>query len=97
MTLPQHPDDHRPRRLILLQVDQQLAEAPSLRVPPELADPVGPLEVGEHQDVEQFGPGSRTEGVQALPEAALKLIGSHDGRLRRGTVGPRVGHTARPF
>ena len=27
----------------------------ALWVAPELADPVGPLEVGEHQDVEQLG------------------------------------------
>jgi hypothetical protein len=34
--------------------------------PPELADSVGSLEVGEHQDMEQFGAGSGTEGVEAL-------------------------------
>jgi len=34
--------------------------------PPELSDPVGPVEVGEHQDVEQFGAGSRPGGVEAL-------------------------------
>ena len=33
--------------------------------------PVGPLEVGEHKDVEQFDAGSRPEGVQALTESAL--------------------------
>ena len=53
--LPQHPDEHRPERPILLAVDQQLGEGPRLRVPVELADPVGPVEVGERQDVEQFG------------------------------------------
>ena len=37
-----------------------------MRVAPELADPVGSLEVGEHQDVEEFGAASRTEGVQAF-------------------------------
>jgi hypothetical protein len=31
---------------VLLAVDQQLGERPRLRVPPELADPVGSLEVG---------------------------------------------------
>jgi hypothetical protein len=41
------------------------------------ADPVGSLEVGEHQDVEQLGAGNGTESVQALPEAALKLVGTH--------------------
>jgi hypothetical protein len=29
------------------------------------------LEVGEHQNVEQLGAGSRTEGVEALPEPRL--------------------------
>jgi hypothetical protein len=43
--------------------DQQLGEGATLRVAPELADPVGSLEVGQHQDVEQFGAGSRPEGV----------------------------------
>ena len=42
-------------------------EGPALRVAPELADPVGPLEVGEHQDVEQLGAGSGSEGVQTWP------------------------------
>ena len=49
----------------------------ALRVGPELADPVGPLEVREHQDVEQFGGWSRPERIQALAELALELIGSH--------------------
>ena len=84
-----HPDEHRPERPILLAVDQELGEGPTLWVAPELADPVGSLEVGEHQDVEQLGAGSRTEGVQALPEAALELIGTHGRRLRRRTVVPR--------
>lgn len=51
--LPQHPDEHRPERPVLLAVDQQLGEGPRLRVPSELADPIGSVEVGEHQDVEQ--------------------------------------------
>ena len=50
---------------------------PSGRVAPELADSSGSLEVGEHQGVEQLGAASATEGVEVLPEAALKLIGPH--------------------
>ena len=46
-------------------------------------------EVGEHQDMEQLGAGSRPEGVEALPEAALELIGSHRGSLRRREDCPR--------
>jgi hypothetical protein len=34
---------------------------------PELADPIGSLEVGKHEDVEEFSAGSGTERVQALP------------------------------
>jgi hypothetical protein len=39
-----------------------------LRIAPELADPVGPLEVWKAEDVEQLGAGSRTEGVEALAQ-----------------------------
>ena len=65
--LPQHPDEHRPERPVLLAVDQELGEGAALRVAPELSDPVGSLEVGEHQDVEQLGAGGRPEGIEALP------------------------------
>ena len=34
---------------------------------PELSDRVGPVEVGEHQDMEQLGAWSRPEGVETLP------------------------------
>ena len=59
--------------------ERQLGEGAALRIAPELADPPGALEVGEHQDVEQLGAGSGTEGVQALPESAFQLIGAHGG------------------
>jgi hypothetical protein len=42
---------------------------PSLR-----QDRVDPLEVGEHEDVEQLGTGSRAEGVEAGTELALDLL-----------------------
>jgi DNA-binding protein H-NS len=42
-----------------------------------LADPLGAFEVGEGEVVEQFGAGSRTEGVQALPEAAVEFVRTH--------------------
>jgi hypothetical protein len=44
-----------------------LGECAALRVAPELADPLGPLEVGEHQDVEQLGAGSGAERVETGP------------------------------
>jgi hypothetical protein len=43
------------------------AEGAALWVAPELSDPVGSLEVGEHEDVEDFGAGSRAEGVEPFP------------------------------
>ena len=60
-------EDNRPRRRVLLQVDQQLVEGPRLRVTPEGADRVGSLAVGEHQDVEQLGAWRGAERVEALP------------------------------
>jgi hypothetical protein len=54
-----------------------------LRVAPELSDPVGSLEVGQHEDVEQLGAGSRPEGVEAFPEAAFEFIWPHRLSLRR--------------
>jgi hypothetical protein len=68
--LRQQAEHHRPRRLVLLQIDHQLAEGPRLGVAPELADPVGSVEVGQHEDVEQLGASGRREGLQALRSAA---------------------------
>jgi len=63
---PQHADEHHPQRPVLLAVDQQLGERPRLGVAVELADPVGSLEVGEHEDVEQLGPWSGTESFEPI-------------------------------
>jgi hypothetical protein len=41
-------------------------------VAPELADPVGSLEVGEHEDVEEFA-ASRPEGVEAAPVGGARV------------------------
>ena len=60
---PQHPNEHRPERAVPLAVDEKLGERPRLRVPPELSDAVGALEVEQHEAVEQFGAGSGTEGI----------------------------------
>jgi len=64
VSLPQHPDEHRSEGPVLLAVDEELGEGATLRVALELADPIGSLEVGEHQDAEKLGAGSRTEGVE---------------------------------
>jgi hypothetical protein len=39
--------------------------------------------------VEEFSAGSGAEGVQALPESAFELVGSHGETLPRGEVIPR--------
>jgi hypothetical protein len=85
MGLPQHPDEHRPERPVLLAVDQELGEGTALWVAPELSDPVCPLEVGEHEDMEELGTRSGTEGLQAFAKPPLTFVGSHDRRLRGRT------------
>jgi hypothetical protein len=42
--LPQHPDQHRPERPVLLAVDQELGEGTVLWVAPKLADRLGTLD-----------------------------------------------------
>jgi hypothetical protein len=42
-----------------------------------------PLEIGEHEDVEQLGAGSGAEGVETGTESAVEFIASHRRRLRR--------------
>ena len=57
--------------------------------------------VGEHEDVEQLGAGSRSERVQALPQPKLELVGSHRQSFgvlvtRRVTVCPSYTVLTRP-
>jgi hypothetical protein len=80
LVLAQHADEHRPKRPILLAVDQEFGEGATLRVAPELSDPVGSLEVGQHEDVEQLGAGSRAKRIETLPELALEFIGARGER-----------------
>ena len=51
---PQHPYQHGPERP-LLAVDQELGEGAGLGIHPVAADRIGAVEVGEHEDPEQFG------------------------------------------
>jgi hypothetical protein len=82
----QHPNQHRPQRPILLAVDQELGEGAALWVAQNSpSHPVCPLEVGEHEDMEELGTRSWTEGLQAFAKPALTLVGSHDRRLRGRT------------
>jgi len=39
LSLPQHPDAHRPERPVFLAIDEQLGEGAALRVAPELSNP----------------------------------------------------------
>jgi hypothetical protein len=80
--LTQHPDEHGPERPVLLAVDQQLGEGATLRVAPELSDPVGSLEVRESQDVEEFSAGSWPKGVQELRRRRSSSSVSLDESLR---------------
>jgi hypothetical protein len=72
VALTKHADEHRSERPVLLAVDQQLSECATLRVAPELADPIGAVEVGEHQDVEQLG-----ERVDPFLKSTLQFVGAH--------------------
>jgi hypothetical protein len=74
--MPRHDACEQAVAVLELAVDQQFGEGARLGVSPVGADPVGRSKSG-HQDVEQFGAGSKTEGVQALPESALEFIGSY--------------------
>jgi hypothetical protein len=71
LRLPQHANQHRPERPVLLAVDQELGEGPALRVAPELTDPVGSLEVGKHEDVEQPASCRRWQNLYTLAERVL--------------------------
>jgi hypothetical protein len=71
--LSKESEHDRPRRLVLIHVDQQLAEAPRLRVSPELADPLGTLKVGKHQDVAELGAWGRTERVEEIEEYSFEV------------------------
>ena len=42
---------------------------------PQLADAVGPIEVGKTKDVEQLGASDWGKRVQALLQSALELVG----------------------
>ena len=74
LSLSEHPDQHRPHDSVLLGVDQKLSERSALGVGPEFPDPLDALEVGEHQDVEEFGACGLGEGVEARLWPALELV-----------------------
>jgi hypothetical protein len=83
VSLAQHPDEHRPEHPVLLAVDQELGEGAALRIAPELTDPLGPLEVGEHQD-------ANSSARRAGPRL------SRPSRIRRSTSSGRIDPEATP-
>jgi hypothetical protein len=54
-----------------------VADRPRSATRRELADPVGPLEVREAEDVDQLGASRRRKGLQALAEGLLHLLDGH--------------------
>jgi hypothetical protein len=46
-----------------------------------LSDPVGSVEVGEHEDVEQLGAGSGAKRIETISDSALEIIRTHGRRL----------------
>jgi hypothetical protein len=61
LRLTQRLDEHRPEDAILA-VDQQLGEGAGSWGSPVGADRIRSVEVGEREDMEQLGAGSRPEG-----------------------------------
>jgi hypothetical protein len=46
---------------------------------PIRADRIGAFEVGEHEDVEKLGAGSRPESIEAVSESTFEIVRSHGG------------------
>ena len=64
--LPQHPDEHRPKRPILLAVDQELGEGATLRVAPDSPIRSARSKSGSMRTWSSSARGSRPECVHAL-------------------------------
>ena len=58
----------------LLGVDQELGQRTRLPAPSELADALGAIEVGEHQDVEGLRAGSGTEFELGIVEQRYNAV-----------------------
>jgi hypothetical protein len=87
--LPQHPDQHRPERPILLAVDQELGEGAALRVAQELPNPVHPLEVGSIRTWSSSARGAGRSASEALAQHPFELLAVHRRTLapERDTLG----------
>lgn len=69
--LPQHPDQHRPERPIILAVDQRWAKSYGSAGPPELADSLDPADVGRMRTSSSSARGAGSRALEALAEPAL--------------------------
>ena len=80
--LPQHPNQHRARRLVLLAVDQELGERAALSGEPQNS-PIRSArsKSGSMRTWSSPARGSRPERVQALRKPALELVGSHGWKI----------------
>ena len=86
--LPQHPDEHRSERPVLLTVDQQLGEGATLRVAPELSDPVGRARSREASGRGAARRGERGRGHPGAPGGGAQVHPVSWSQLSRRTVAP---------
>jgi hypothetical protein len=60
-----------------------ISNSPNCRVsgcPPELADPIGAVEVREAEGVKEFGASWQAEGLEAIPQPRLHLVEGQEPR-----------------
>jgi hypothetical protein len=67
-----------PADTVLLGVDQRSANGRVRGLPQNSPIRSAPSKVGEHQDAEQLGAGSRTEGIQPFTKLALDVLQVHE-------------------
>jgi hypothetical protein len=63
-----------------LSSSRSISNSPNSRVsgcPPELADPLDPVQVRETLDVEELGASGRRQCLEAVPERVLHLLKDH--------------------
>jgi hypothetical protein len=72
-TLPQHPDEHRPERPVLLAVNQEFGEGRGSPGSSRTRRSYRPARSREHEDVEQLGARGGAESVEALPVAGGRI------------------------
>jgi hypothetical protein len=79
--LGEQPEHDRSRRLVLLKIDQELAEGPGLRVTPELADPLNPDRLSRPGSTSPAALGAAT-GWMCCPRHHLSAVNYRVWRLK---------------